>query len=143
MDQINLDEMADFLTSLDTSQFPNKNSALQFLTSVSAAVDREAASTKNPGEVHVQIEKARNNSTFSLGLIPTEKLIEVTSASTAVPAVSVAKILDKLDQRFLKHRLFDENLQSNPVNVEGFGTFENTGTELVFRPIAFEYLNKA
>lgn len=141
MEKVNLAEMADFLVNLESSPFSNEASALNFLISVSAVVDREASETKSPQEVHINIHNVESSPTLTLGLVPKERFFDVTSVSTAMPPSSVARVISSLDDKFLRKPLLGTG-HLEALQVEGFGTFENRGSELVFKPLAFEYLRK-
>lgn len=116
----------------------SQNQAARFLSALSATLDRAIAQrADNPAEVMVTF--LSDQPVLTLGLIPKEDLIDATSASTGLPPVVVSKYIDLLDKILFRPQVTPDTVASEPVTVEGFGTFDCQAGRVMFKPTAFQY----
>lgn len=109
----------------------------RFLQAVSGSLDHELANrAEDPDAVTVRVPDG--SSFLTLGIVPEETLVDSVVASTGLTQEKVRTYLGDLDH-LLRERITD--LQE-PLELEGFGTFYPRSGNVVYKPLAFEFIRK-
>ncbi|HEV7239289.1 MAG TPA: hypothetical protein VGQ36_08625 [Thermoanaerobaculia bacterium] len=128
-------KLGDLISPLTASGLQPKQ-AVRFLEAVSGSIDHELSNRAiDPSSIRVKFPK--NETFFTLGVIPEPTLVDSIYASTGMTRDSVRTYLDHLDGH-LRPKIYH---LSEPIRLEGFGTITpHQGESITYEPIAFEYV---
>ena len=112
------------------------------LTALASSVDHEISSSAKSTGDRIAFELNENGKELTFGIVPQTKAVTVVSSTTGLAnndvSACVSKINEEIFERQIKPRLCKED-----VRVAGFGTFMRQDDRTVFKPKAFEYLEKS